>query len=434
MATWRTFLLLPLLHELNATAQFTWTPLAPLPMPTANAAVCAAEVNGVQQVYVFGGITTGLAAANIHQQAFRYDVAADQWWALPTLPDTLGKIAAAASVVGDTAYVIGGYHVFNGPPYELSSDKVHRLDLTTNTWLPDGAAVPVAIDDQVQAVWRDSLIYVITGWSNTANVPNVQVYNPSHDQWSAATPVPNTNQYKAFGASGIIIGDTIYYFGGASMGGNFPAQDRLRIGHIDPLAPMNITWLPAIMGGLGPRYRPACLVLDDAPLWVGGSAVSYNYDAVAYNGSGVVAPAALMQRWDGTAMMAAGNTLPQVMDLRGAGELGNGSYVIAGGIGSAQTVLDSVWLLTLSDVGMIEHRAVGLALWPNPATDACTIRVPGSGGGYILRDALGRSLLNGTFQGDRLHLDLRSLPRGAHVIEVFTAPGEAPLRTRVVRE
>ena len=434
MSSWRTILFLPLLHVLHATAQFTWMPVAPLPMPTANAAVCAAEVNGVHQVYVFGGITTGLAAANIHQQAFRYEVTADQWWALPALPDTLGKIAAAASVVGDTAYVIGGYHVFNGPPYELSSNKVHRLDLTTNTWLPDGAAVPVAIDDQVQAVWRDSLIYVITGWSNTANVPNVQLYDPAHDQWSAATPVPNTNQYKAFGAGGTIIGDTIYYFGGASMGGNFPAQDRLRIGHIDPLAPTNITWLPAITGGLGPRYRPACLVLDDAPLWVGGSAVSYNYDAVAYNGSGVVAPAALMQRWDGTAMVAAGSTVPQVMDLRGAGELGNGSYVIAGGIGTAQTVLDSVWLLTPGDVGMSEYRAVELALWPNPTTGACTVLVPGSGGHYILCDAPGRSLLHGTFQGDRLHLDLRSLPRGAHVIEVFPASGGAPLRTRVVRE
>jgi len=435
MLTWRTVLFLSLLQAAHLAAQFTWTPLAPLPLPTANAAVCAAQVNGQQQVYVFGGITTGLGAAHIHQQAFRYAVDADTWWLLPDLPDTLGKIAAAASVVGDTAYVIGGYHVFNGPPYERSSDRVHRLDLTSNTWLPDGAAVPVPIDDQVQAVWRDSLIYVITGWSNTANVPNVQVYDPAHDQWSAATPVPNTNQYKAFGASGTIIGDTIYYFGGASMGGSFPAQDRLRIGHIDPLAPTSITWLPAVTGGLGPRYRAACVAYNDAPLWLGGSAVSYNYDAVAYNGSGVVAPATAIQRWNGTTMEAAGTTVPAVMDLRGAGELDNGSFVIAGGIGTAQRVLDNVWLLSPGDVGMVERSVTRLALWPNPATNACTVLVPhGRGGHYILRDALGRSLLSGTFQGELLHLDLRSVPRGAHGIEVFAAPGEGPLRTRVVRE
>ena len=406
------------------------------PMPMANHALCAAQVAGSWNVYAFGGITTGLNNADIHRGAFRYAVDADQWSALPDIPDTLGKIASSASVVGNVAVVIGGYHVFNGAPFELSSNKVHRLDLLTDTWLTDGASVPLAIDDQVQVVWRDSLIYVITGWSNTTNVPNVQTYDPSLDQWTASTQVPNTNHYKAFGASGTIIGDTIYYFGGASTASNFPAQDKLRIGVIDPANPSSITWLPAITGGLGARYRSACIVANGAPTWVGGSATSYNYDAVAYNGSGVVEPATLIQQWNGSAMMNAGTTLPHVMDQRGAGELGDGTFIIAGGIGMAQSVLDSVWLVTVGEVGIEEPMEQAGNVWPNPTTGFCTLRLAqgAAQGSYALRDALGRQVSGGTFQGNELPLDLRDRPSGTYVLDVFLGTARVPYRRKVMRE
>ena len=173
----------------------------------------------------------------------------------PTCPDTLGRVASAASVVNRVAYVIGGYRVRRttlraqfrpGPP----------LRPGVRVWLPDGAPVPVPIDDRVQAVWRDSLIYVVTGWSDGTNVPDVQVYDPANDAWQSATPVPNNNLYKVFGASGTIVGDTIYYYGGASLGFNFPAQDRLRMGIIDPADPLQVTWLPPVSTGRT-VYRPA---------------------------------------------------------------------------------------------------------------------------------------------------------------------------------
>lgn len=420
----------------TASAQWTWTPLAPLPLPTANHALCAGQVSGVWNVYAFGGITTGLTTANIHSSAFRYDVDADAWTALPDIPDTLGKIASAASVVGDVAYVIGGYHVLNGAPFEISSNRVHRLDLFTDTWLPDGSPVPVPIDDQVQAVWRDSLIYVIGGWSNTTNVPNVQVFDPALDQWSVGTPLPNNNQYKAFGASGAIIGDTIYYFGGASTGSNFPAQDRMRIGVIDPLQPTTITWLPALTGGLGPRYRSACAAVEGAPTWIGGSAVSYNYNAVAYNGSGVVEPATLIQRWNGSAMVDAGTTLPHIMDLRGIGEIGGDSFVIAGGIGNAQAVLDSTWLLTYTPTLVDELMPSLLRLTPNPTTDRCTVIVPQelANGRYTIRDALGRVLESSVYGSGQLTVDLSSYGAGTYVLDVRSKDPGSIARARLIRE
>lgn len=399
----------------------------------ANHAVCAGQVAGNWNVYAFGGITTGLTNEDIHRNAFRYDVDAAMWTALPDIPDTLGKIASAASVVGDVAYVIGGYRVLNGAPFEISSNRVHRLDLLTDTWLPDGAPVPVPIDDQVQAVWRDSLIYVITGWSNTTNVPNVQIYDPALDLWTVGTPLPNNNQYKAFGASGTIIGDTIYYFGGASTASNFPAQDKLRIGVIDPANPSNITWLSAITGGLGARYRSACITANGAPTWVGGSATSYNYDAVAYNGSGVVEPATLIQQWNGSAMVNAGTTLPHVMDLRGAGEVSDGMFIIAGGIGMAQTVLDSVWLITVGDVGITEEMENEVSAWPNPTTGRTEVRMNAAitNARYVLQDALGHPVSSGIVDGNTLLLDLRAQPSGQFVLILST--GKAHVHVRICK-
>ena len=432
----RSLIVIPLLTFQGATAQWTWTPVAPLPMPMANHALCAAEVDGSWYVYAFGGITSGLQESDIHRNAYRYDVAADSWTALPDVPDTLGKIASAASVVGDTAYVIGGYHVFPGPPFEVSSNRVHRLDLSTNTWLPNGANIPVAIDDQVQAVWRDSLIYVITGWSNTTNVANVQVYDPAHDQWATGTPVPNNTQYKAFGASGVIIGDTIYYHGGASTGANFPAQDRLRIGVIDPLVPTSINWLPAITGTLGARYRSGAVVVEGSPVWLGGSAVSYNFDAVAYNGSGVVQPATGILRWSQGAFSSYGTTPTSVMDQRGIGDIGGGAFIVAGGIGPQQAVLDSVWLVQFEATGIEESRTHLLSAYPVPAIDHVLIPLPVElcNSRYGLHDAQGRSVATGTATTEVLDIDVRALASGAYVLRIAHGTSSATSRIFVAAD
>ena len=168
------FLILPFF------AQAQFTELASMPEPVANNAVVAAEVNGQQFVYSFAGIDATKIWSGIHLKSWRYDVTNDEWAALPDVPDPNGgKIAAWANEVNGKIYVIGGYHVAqNGG--EVSSVKTHVFDPITNDWLPDAADIPVAIDDQVQAVWRDSLIYVVTGWSNNGNVTDVQILSLIH--------------------------------------------------------------------------------------------------------------------------------------------------------------------------------------------------------------------------------------------------------------
>ena len=169
--------------------------LSPMPERVCNNAVAEGFVNGVPYVYSFAGIDSTKLFSGIHLRSFRYNTQTDTWETIPPLPDDMGKIAASANRIGDIIYIIGGYHVF-GNGSEISSEKVHRYNTQTNSYLSDGAPIPVAIDDQVQAVWRDSLIYVVTGWSNSQNVTNVQIYNPVTDEWTQGTPTPNENSYQ----------------------------------------------------------------------------------------------------------------------------------------------------------------------------------------------------------------------------------------------
>jgi len=324
---------------------WTWTQKADMPFPIANNAVTQGEMGGNQYVFSFGGIDTTKIYSGINKRAFRYDVTNDVWDEIDTLPVVLPLIASSANTVKNKIYILGGYHVLSNGN-ETSSDEVIIYDPETDTYEPNGTAIPVSIDDQSQCVWRDSLIYVITGWSNFGNVPDVQIYNPALDSWSEGTDISTDNTFRAFGSSGFIIGDTIFYHGGASMGLNFPARDELRKGIIDPNDPTQITWT---LEESAPKtnYRSACLSHGNNIFWVGGSETSYNYNGVAYNGTGGVEPTYAIARYDALNQnWYEGDGSPYgIMDLRGNGQVSATSWIVCGGMEDGQIVSDQTYLL-----------------------------------------------------------------------------------------
>jgi len=335
---------------------WTWTSIADLPFATSNNALCEAVVNGNEFVYSFGGIDTTKIYSGIHQRCFKYDVGADSWSEIDSLPDLSGKIASAASFVKGKIYIIGGYHVLASSS-EISSNKVHVYNPTTDSFETDATPIPIAIDDHVQCVYKDSLIFVVTGWSNTNNVPNVQIFNPELNQWQAGTNTNSNAFFTSFGASGTIIGDTIYYYGGAG-GGSFAARKYMRKGYIDPIDPTNITWTLMDDAPGVASYRAACSNVNDVAFWIGGSSVSYNYDGIAYNGSGGVAPSArILHFYNGNYLFS--DDFPQeygVMDLRGIAKLSNNRFVIAGGMDSSQVVTQRSFLLQVNSLGLNEIK------------------------------------------------------------------------------
>ena len=331
--------------QTNAQTAWTWTQKANMPFQIANNAVSHGEMSSNPYVFSFGGIDTSKVYTGINKRAFRYDVTNDIWDEIDTLPVVLPLIASSAITVNNKIYIIGGYHVYSNGN-ETSSNEVIIYNPETNVYEPNGTPIPVPIDDQAQMVWRDSLIYVVTGWSNTSNVPNVQIYDPALDQWQSGTNLPNTSMYKAFGSSGYIIGDTIFYHGGASTGLNFPATKHLRKGVIDNSDPTQITWTTELEASKA-NYRSACVSHGNNIFWIGGSETSYNYNGVAYNGTGGVEPAYTISRYDAQFQnWYEGNGSPfGVMDLRGIGQVDATSWVVCGGMEDGQQVSNRTFLL-----------------------------------------------------------------------------------------
>ena len=397
------------------------TEVANMPMAISNNAVTEGWANDTAYMYSFGGIDATKIWSGINKKSFRYNTITDIWDTIPDLPNTNAVIAAGASYIDSIVYIMGGYRVLSNGN-EISSNIVNRFDPRTNTYLSDGANIPVAIDDHVQAVYKDSLIYLITGWSNTGNVPNIQIYDPANDNWLTGTPVPNNNTYKAFGASGTIINNTIYYHGGASTSTNFPTQSNLRIGQINPNDPTLITWTFEYTPYF--TYRAACTSHVGVPFWMGGSKVTYNYNGIAYNGSGGVSPRTKIIADVGVGFFEESTpTIPLPMDLRGIASLNSVTKYIAGGMLSGQTVSNKTFLLNPYIVMSINEKnsSNSFHFYPNPTSEKVSLVFKGKEERTIsLINVIGKEVLKKNTNTANLQLDVSTYPKGIYFIKVTT--------------
>jgi N-acetylneuraminic acid mutarotase len=413
-------LILSLLLSLNLKSQpgFTWTVLSDMPEAVSNNAVCSAKVGDTTYVYSFCGIDSTKIHSGIHLNSWRYNAEADRWDSIAVVPDTMGKIGVAASFVNGKIYVTGGYHVLSNGN-EITSDKVHVFNPTTNAWESDATPLLYPIDDHVQVVYKDSLIYCITGWSNSASFPYVQIYNTYTNSWMAGTFTPNTGIYKCFGASGSVIGDTLYYYGGTSGSFSFIAQPFLRKGIIDPSNPSLITWSQLSGSPNDAGYRCAPFFWEDQLFWIGGSGISYNYDGIAYDGSGGVDPLARILQYDAT-----GNNWTEhspspysVMDLRGSGKISEGKVIICGGMTNNQTVDNKTYLIEFSPALLSSENNTGEFInlvYPNPFTNELVVNYtkPFS---YEIYSITGELIISGKSSNNKINLS--NLQKGVFIFK-----------------
>ena len=351
---------------------FTVTEMTPMPEPVTNNAVCEGVFNGEKYVYSFSGLDSTKTPANSgdHLRSWRYSTTQNLWEPIASLPDTGGKIACAASLIGDTIYITGGYHIgtdFN----EYSSNKIHRYVTTTNSYLPNGADIPTATDDHVQVVWRDSLLILITGWYNTSNTDKIQFYNPYTNTWLPDTSLPfPPDSYRCFGASGTIIGDTIYYFGGAKNAPFYP-RNQLRIGVINPLNPREIAWRDTTFDDNATGYRMACLQSSERfAFWFGGSDSTYNFDGINYMTGLPVEPINRIISLNSNNNSSSSIPISLPMDLRGVAKTTEGEFFIAGGMEQNQKVSNKCFKLSLSFPSSVQPKKKrvlnNISLYPNP--------------------------------------------------------------------
>ncbi len=416
------FVLLFIVCSSNIQAQhWNITELSAMPEAISNNAVCEGFVNGVPYVYSFAGIDETKIYSGIHNRSYRFNTQTNTWEAIAPLPDSNGgKIAASANRVGDIIYIIGGYHVASNGS-EISSEKVHRYNTQTNTYMTDGMPIPIPIDDQVQVV-KDSLIYVISGWSNTGNIQDVQIYNTVSDQWFVGSSITWV-EVAVFGAAGTIVGDTIYFIGGA-QNNDFSIQSRLRKGAINPDNPLEITWTSAPVPFRA--YRPAATTANGNAYFLGGADNTYNYNGIAYNNNQGVEPnnRSLVYRPEDQYLEEdLLNSLP--MDLRGIANVSDSIKYLAGGMLSNQTVTDKLWKLELIGIPTPTHdiyvETISLTCFPNPAQDFISIKTPNSLNCTNARtevyDQNGNRLISK--KGCSENLPIKSFPNGMFTIKIF---------------
>lgn len=256
----------------------TWQRAPDLLEPLANNAVAALELDGGCMVFSALGIDATLTGAGAHNRAYRLRDVDSSWLRLPDIPGP-GRLAASAVGLRGSLFLLGGYSVAAGGA-ETSHDLFQRFDLTDGQWKTE-ARLPVPIDDAVAVAWRDRWLVVVSGWSNTANVSAVQIYDAETGAWQQATAFPGT---PAFGHAGAISGDTIVVIDGAASSTGFPLVTQAFAGQLNPDKPEVIVWTD-LGSHPGPaRYRAAGGTDTDGRLWFhGGTATPYNFNGLRYD-------------------------------------------------------------------------------------------------------------------------------------------------------
>jgi hypothetical protein len=191
--------------------------------------------------------------------------------------------------------------------------------------------MPVPIDDAVSGVYRDSLVYLVSGWSDTNSVATVQLYDVVRDEWHVATPFPGR---PVFGHAGAISGKNIAVIDGAAKQPGrvkYGIVQQTWIGTIDAADPTRISWRrgPARVGPA--LYRAAAGPCGDAVLFAGGTNNPYNFDGVGYDGR-VSLPSAKWWRFDvsGRRWTRLADDSVATMDHRALAMVGDEAWIVGG--------------------------------------------------------------------------------------------------------
>lgn len=254
----------------------------PLPEPISNNAVAAAERNGTWTLYSFLGIDTTRTWEGLTTASYAWDVGASEWREIPAPPGP-GRLASTAQTVGGRVFLFGGYTVAEDGS-EASVPQVDVLEVRSETW-SRAAPIPVPVDDAVSGVWRDSLIYLISGWHDFDNVRRVQIYDPARDVWQQGSPIPGP---PVFGHAGAIGGDAIVYIDGTRVDHDpraFVLEPSSWLGRIDPANPSSIEWHRLTEHPGPPLYRAGAIGLGESVLFAGGTDNPYNYNGLGYDGN-----------------------------------------------------------------------------------------------------------------------------------------------------
>ncbi|MCY7295288.1 Kelch repeat-containing protein [Alteromonas sp. a30] len=330
-----------------------------LPEPVTNNAVAKVTLDDQAYALSFMGLGADKTHKAVHNKVWALNLATNRWQQKSSVPSTLplkGRLASIAVGIGSKAYVFGGYTVAEDHS-EISSPDNFVYDLKTDSY-QFIAPTPVPTDDAVALVYQNRYIYLISGWHNDGNVNLVQMYNVETNQWRQASPFLGE---PVFGHAGGIWGNNLLVCDGVKVKAQhlvrrtFSSVAACYSGQIDPQAPFKIDWRKVEHPTGEGRYRMAAsgakLTQGVGVVFAGGSLNPYNYNGIGYNGVPSEASRDIWfynferQVWQFAKAPKA------TMDHRGLVPTFNMSeYLILGGMGKNQEVLNSVTHLALNNL------------------------------------------------------------------------------------
>lgn len=262
--------------------------IPPLPQPHANNAVAQTLVDGENTVFSFMGLMRGKTFKDISRHAYAYTEGDASWLRLPDVPVNEGRLAATAVGLAGKVYLFGGYTVAEDGA-EVSAPENFLFDPIAQSYtrIPD---MLVPVDDAVSFAYADRYIYLVSGWHNTGNVRDVQVYDTRENNWFMATKYPGS---PVFGHAGGIVGNRFVIADGVAVFGTRETIDRRFetvnegwMGTINPANPAEITYrrLPQLPGRGNYRMGGVADAENNRVLFAGGTSNAYNYNGVGYNG------------------------------------------------------------------------------------------------------------------------------------------------------
>lgn len=185
-------------------ASDTWTSGSDGPLPGRSE---GAAVTHDGSLYAVGG-RSSVVLANLDQ----YTPATDTWASLAPMPTARAGLGVAR--VGDAIYAIGGRTSPGGPCTGGELATVERFDIASGTW--STVAPLLSARSDLAATTKGGKIYVFGGCAGRVFLGNVDVYDPNTDTWSTAPadlPTPRAAMY-AVGKKG----GTIFVIGGYAGG------------------------------------------------------------------------------------------------------------------------------------------------------------------------------------------------------------------------
>jgi N-acetylneuraminic acid mutarotase len=183
-------------------AEDRWTAVADYPLAVDHAAAASAQ----GRLFVMGGSENFNANAPL-RKVFAYDPGRDAWDARADLPR--GRWGGAAAAVGDRIFFAGG--LGDGATEVFAYDAVH------DTWstLADVAAVP---RDHLAAAAAGGKVYFVGGRQNLGNVDVVEELDPAGPTLRRVAGLPTARG----GLGAATLGGLVYAVGGEGFGPGAP--------------------------------------------------------------------------------------------------------------------------------------------------------------------------------------------------------------------